>query len=145
MISGGTKINTVPEECTFKVDFRFSNKEELAMVHNIAQKVAETSYIEGTACEAVLLSFRDAMELTDTNLELLDKVNKIFEKVNLPVLSARADGGGSDAAYTTQRGIPTLDSLGVESKNIHSRKEHTLIPSLTEAAKRLAAVACCIE
>lgn len=115
------------------------------MVHNIAHKVTETSDIEGTACEAVLLSFRDAMELTDTYFELLDKANKIFKKVNLPVLSARAYGGGSDTAYTIQHGIHTSDSLAVESKNIHSRKEYTLISSLPEAAKRLAAVACCLN
>ena len=144
LISGGTTINTVPEKCTFKVDFRFSNSEELEMVHSIARKVADTSYIEGSSCELVLTSLRDAMELTDTNLQLLDKVNKIFEKVNLPVLTARSSGGGSDAAYTTQCGIPTLDSLGVGCKSIHSKDEHTLIHTLTESAKRLAAICCLI-
>lgn len=38
IVSGGTKINTVPEKCTFKVDFRFTNSEELEMVHTIAKK-----------------------------------------------------------------------------------------------------------
>lgn len=108
------------------------------------KKVADTTDIEGTTCELVLASQRDAMELTDTNMELLKKVNEIFEKVNLPVLTARAAGGGSDAAYTTQCGIPTLDSLGVESKNIHSKDEHTLIKTLAESAKRLAVICCYI-
>ncbi len=145
IISGGTKINTVPEKCTFKVDFRFSNNEELAKVHNIAKEVADTSYIEGTTCELVLESLRDAMELTDTNLELLENVNKIFKEVNLPTLSPRQTGGGSDAAYTTQCGIPTLDSLGVECANIHTKNEHMPIASLKESAKRLAAICCCIQ
>ncbi len=144
MISGGTKANTVPAECTFKVDFRFSNIEERAMVENIAKRVAEASYIEGTTCELVLESLREAMELTDTNLKLLESANKIFEKVNLPVLSVRESGGGSDASYTTLCGIPTLDSIGVANKNIHSKDEYTLISSLTEAAKRLAAICCYI-
>lgn len=144
LISGGTKVNTVPEKCTFKVDFRFSSSEECAMVHSIAKKVADTSYIEGTKCELILETLRDAMELTDTNLKLLEKVNEIFEKVNLSVLTIRESGGGSDASYTTQRGIPTLDSLGVASKDIHSKNEHTLIPTLTESAKRLAAICCYI-
>ena len=114
------------------------------MVHSIAKKVADTSYIEGTKCELILETLRDAMELTDTNLKLLEKVNEIFEKVNLSVLTIRESGGGSDASYTTQRGIPTLDSLGVASKDIHSKNEHTLIPTLTESAKRLAAICCYI-
>lgn len=140
VISGGTAINTVPEKCTFKVDFRFSSSKEWDMVQSIAKKVAENSYIEGTACELILESSRPAMELTDTNLNLLENVNKIYEKADLPVLSIRASCGGSDAAYTTQCGIPTLDSLGVRSFNIHTKDEHTLISALTEAAKRLAVI-----
>lgn len=140
VISGGTTINTVPEKCTFNVDFRFSNSRECEMVHSIARKVAETSYVEGTSCELVQESLRVAMELTDTNVKLFENVNRIFEKVNLPVLSMRISGGGSDAAYTTQSGIPTIDSLGVKSLKIHTKEEHTIISSLTESAKRLAAI-----
>ncbi len=140
IISGGTKINTVPESCSFMVDFRFSNDSELCEVKRIAQKVAETSYVEGTTCELVLEVLRDAMELTDKNIKLLEKVNEIFEKVNLPVLARTSGAGGSDAAYTTQKGIPTLDSIGVEYGYIHTKNEYAIISSLKEAAKRLAAI-----
>lgn len=144
IISGGTKINTVPEECVLMVDFRFSNSDELLEVQNIAQRVADTSYVEGTTCELVLESMRDAMELVDKNVDLLEKVNEIFEATGLPRLSARATGGGSDAAYTTKCGIPTLDSFGVECGNIHSKDEYALIPSLKVSAKKIAAVCCYI-
>lgn len=140
IISGGTKINTVPESCVLKVDFRFSNDSELSEVKRIAQKVAETSYVEGTTCTLVLDSLRDAMPLTDKNIELLEKVNDIFEKTNLPKLANTFGNGGSDAAYTTKKGIPTLDSVGVEFGNIHSKNEYALISSLKEAAKRIAAI-----
>ncbi len=145
IISGGTKINTVPEECVLMVDFRFSNSDELLEVKRIAQKVADFSWVEGTTCELVVESVRDAMELADKNINLLEKVNEIFELTNLPKLSARSTGGGSDAAYTTQCGIPTLDSLGVECGNIHSKDEYALIPSLKESAKRIAAICCYIK
>ena len=144
IVSGGTAVNTVPEKCVLKVDFRFSNSKELSEVKNIAQRVADTSYVEGTTCELVLKSLRDAMELNDTNIRLLEKVNEIFEATNLPRLSPRSTGGGSDAAYTTQCGIPTLDSLGVECGNIHSKNEYALIPSLKESSKRIAAICCYI-
>jgi glutamate carboxypeptidase len=114
------------------------------MIQSIVQKVADTSYIEGTTCELLLESSRVAMELTDKNIELLEKVNEIFENVNLPTLTRRKSNAGSDASYTTYHGIPTLDSLGVEFRNIHSKNEHTLIPTLAESAKRLAAICCCI-
>ncbi len=140
IVSGGTKINTVPEECTLQVDFRFSNAAELSEVKNIAQRVADTSYIEGTTCKLVLESLRDAMELTDENIRLFEKINDIFETINLPKLSIRSTGGGSDAAYTTQCGIPTLDSMGVECGNIHSKNEYAVLSSLKDAAKRIAAI-----
>ena len=140
IISGGTKINTVPEKCVLQVDFRFSNSDELLEVKNIAQRVADTSYVEGTNCELVLESMRDAMELVDKNINLLEKANEIFELTKFATLSARSTGGGSDAAYTTQSGIPTLDSLGVECGNIHSKDEYAVISSLKESAKRIAAI-----
>ena len=140
IISGGTKINTVPEKCVLQVDFRFSNSAELEKVHKIAKSVAEHSFVEGTKCELVLKSCRDAMELSDKNIKLLERVNDIFEKADLPRLTYRAEGGGSDAAYTTQCGIPTLDSFGLECGNIHSKEEYASIPSLKEAAKRIAAI-----
>lgn len=144
IISGGTVINTVPEKCSVSVDFRFSNAEELEQVKNIAEEIAKTSYIEGTTCELVLESLRDAMELTDINKALLEKINEIFEKNSLPSLTMRATGGGSDAAYTTQAGIPTIDSIGVEYSSIHSKNEYAIISSLTDAAKRIAAICQCI-
>ena len=52
----------------------------------------------------------------------------------------RSKGGGSDAAYTTQCGIPTLDSLGVEGGDIHAKEEFSYISSLKESAKRIAAI-----
>lgn len=140
IVSGGTKINTVPEECIMKVDFRFSNASELSKVKRIAQSVADTSYIKGTTCELVLESQRDAMEITDENVRLLEKANEIFGATNLPKLSGWSSGGGSDAAYTTLCGIPTLDSIGVECGNIHSKNEYAIISSLKDAAKRIAAI-----
>lgn len=144
IISGGTKINTVPEKCSISVDFRFSNAQELQEVKNIAQKVADTSYLPDTTCELVLESLRDAMELTDTNIALFEKANCIFEENNLPRLSMRATGGGSDAAYTTQCGIPTIDSVGVEYGYIHSKDEYAIISTLKDSAKRLASICYCI-
>lgn len=144
LISGGTKVNTVPEKCSFSVDFRFSNAAELAEAKSIAQRVAYTSYIEGTTCELILVIERDAMELVDRNIKLFEKVNEIFENVNLPKLSILSSGGGSDASYTTKCGIPTLDSIGVEYGDIHSKNEYASISSLTESAKRLAAICYCI-
>ena len=81
------------------------------------------------------------MPLTEQNQALFDRMNGIFQQSSLPVLRPRHCLGGSDAAYTTQAGIPTVDSLGVDGGKIHSHQEFAYIESLADCARRLAAMA----
>ena len=71
----------------------------------------------------------------------METLNEVYEKNDLPRLAYRTAAGGSDAAYTTEAGIPTVDDVGVEGFYIHSSRECALLSSLAESAKRLAAVA----
>ena len=81
------------------------------------------------------------MPKTSANEALFEKMNAIYASCGLPVLKPRHCVGGSDAAYTTQAGIPTVDSLGVDGGKIHSPQEFAYIESLVDCAKRLAAMA----
>lgn len=143
VIQGGTVSNTVAAECSFTADIRFANQQQYELAVQAIKEEAAHSYIDGCTCD---LSFghRPAMALEDRNLALLDTINDIYEANNMPRLKARSAPGGSDAAYTTLAGIPTLDDLGVEGFYIHSAKESALIASLAHSAKMLAAVAYCI-
>ncbi len=145
LISGGTAVNTVPGECTFAVDVRFSDDAEMAAADKFIREIAERSYVEGTSCSVTLMSRRDAMELTDTNIALLEKANVIFSRNGLPTLEKRITNGGSDAAYITQCGIPCVDSVGVTGTYIHRPEEQANLDSLTQAAKRIAAICMCID
>ena len=80
------------------------------------------------------------MPLTDTNISLYNRVLEIYESAGLPYLEYGTATGGSDAAYTTIAGIPTLDNLGTEGGAIHSVREYIRLDSLKESAKRIAAV-----
>ena len=84
------------------------------------------------------------MEYVERNVRLFERMNEIFAEVGLSQLVARDEPSGSDAAYTTAHGIPTVDSIGTSGGPIHSRYEYMDIPSLAEAAKRLAAIVACI-
>lgn len=108
------------------------------------QEVAEETRIEGCACQLEKVSDRPAMPLTDTNATLLEKMNGTYKRSGLPVLTSRFCLSGSDAAYTTQAGIPTIDNLGVDGGKIHSVDEWAYLDSLAACAKRLAAVVYCI-
>ena len=141
VIQGGTVPNSVAEVCEFLADIRFVNQEQYQTAVELCQRIAEESTIPGCTCRLEKVSERPAMPLTETNQALFDKMNAIYESCGLPVLKPRHCLGGSDAAYTTQAGIPTVDSLGVDGGKIHSPQEFAYIESLVDCAKRLVATA----
>lgn len=140
VIEGGTVGNTVPEKCSFILDIRFSNDDEEKTAREFAQKVADTSYLEGTKCIVEEVSYRPSMPVTDTNLALFNRANEIFKEVGLTEREQWYSPGGSDAAYITQKGIPCLDNVGVVGDRIHSHEEFVYISSLKYSAKSMAAV-----
>ena len=144
VISGGTKANSVADFCTFTADIRYSTMKDAEKALKICKEVAETVYVPGCSCELEEVSTRPAMELCDKNVELFETMNKIYERVGLPPLVMNKAAGGSDAAYTTLYGIPSIDSIAVSGGGGHSINEYITIKSLSEAAKRVAAVICYI-
>ena len=141
VIEGGTVVNTVPGQCTFKVNVRYANKEQYEWICEYAKTVANTVYVEGCTCELKQSGSRIAMELSERNTDLLDKMNAIFADCGMPALIGEKRKGGSDAAYVTDAGVPCIDSLGVRGSEIHSVREYAYLYSLAESAKRIAAVA----
>ncbi len=85
-------------------------------------------------------SYCPAMEKSEKNFELLNKINEIYKKCDLPTLTARQSLGGSDAAAVTVKGIPCVDSIGVAGDYIHTPNEYAILASLPQAAKRIASV-----
>ena len=57
-------------------------------------------------------------------------------------LSGSSAGGGSDGNFTGFLGLPTLDSIGVRGKGLHTLEEHIYVDSLTERAKLAAGLFC---
>ena len=141
VIQGGTVPNSVAGECVFQADIRFENQKQYLEAVDFCQRIAAESTVPGCVCKLEKVSERPAMPLTAENEALFTRMNEIYETCGLPVLRARHCLGGSDAAYTTQAGIPTVDSLGVDGGNIHSPKEFAYIESLVDCAKRVAAMA----
>lgn len=141
VIEGGTVANSVAERCIFTADIRYANEEQYEKAVCIVQDIADDTNIDGCRCEYEVINHRPAMPITDNNIKLLNKMNEIYKRSDLPILASRSCLSGSDAAYITQAGIPTVDNLGVDGGNIHSISEYARIDSLATSAKRLAAVA----
>ena len=141
MISGGTTQNTVPDKCTFRANFRYLNNEHYDIIEREVERIADTSYVEGSSCKVRRTSFRVNMPLVEKNQALAEKMNEIYAAAGLPVLKLSRGNGGSDSADMTQYGIPAIDSIGTEGAWLHSPKEYAYLASLPRSAKRLATVA----
>ena len=144
IIKGGTVVNTVPGSCSFECNVRYATAEQYKWVYDYAKKVCDTMHVPGCKCELSISSYRTAMEYSERNYELLDKINDILTANGMGALSPQKRKGGSDAADTTEYGLPTIDSIGVEGENIHSTDEFAYLASLPQAAIRIALIACYI-
>lgn len=140
VIEGGTTPNTVPGSCKFKLDVRFATNKEYEDAKEIVQRVADTNYIDGCITKVSQISMRVAMELNEKNIELLNKINKIFIANGLSKLEIGERAGGSDASFVSYYGIPCIDSVGIAGERAHSVEEYALVSSLAESAKRLASI-----
>lgn len=141
VIGGGTVANTVAESCSFEADIRFSNSEEEREARRRVKEVAQKTWLAGCTCEVKEVSYRPAMEYSEKNYALLDKMNEIYTQVGLPTLKPVIRNGGSDTAFTTQAGIPCVDSIGVAGDGIHSSNEKAELKSLILSAQYLASAA----
>ena len=139
-IEGGTTTNTVPETCKISIDVRFNDEKQMNEADNYIRNIVNTSYVPGTNASLKLISTRIAMEHKEENTILLNKINDVFSMSGLSLLSERKAAGGSDAAYTSNANIPTIDSIGVSGGYIHSKDEYANISSLADNAKRVAAI-----
>lgn len=141
IIHGGTKHNIVPGKCEFKANVRFANKQQLEEFTAFAEDLCKDIKVPGCTCRVVLPRVRPAMERCDRNVSLAERLNEIWQDCGLDPYPLVTSIGGSDAANVSDRGIPTVDSLGTFGGKIHSVYEFGTISSLAEQAKRLALAA----
>ncbi|MFP7674645.1 M20/M25/M40 family metallo-hydrolase [Marivita sp. S0852] len=57
-------------------------------------------------------------------------------------ITGSSAGGGSDGNFTGFLGLPTLDSIGVRGRDLHTLNEHIFVDSLVERAKLAAGLYC---
>lgn len=77
-------------------------------------------------------------------MAMLSLAQEIAGEIGFEMTGSSA-GGGSDGNFTGYLGLPTLDSIGVRGKGLHTLNEHIEIDSLTERARLAAALYCRLE
>lgn len=140
VIGGGTVANAIPEKAWCVVDVRFKKEEDVKRIEDALDKIAKHVYVEGTKTTWKRTVMSAAMERLASSEKLFGQAEKIAEKYGLPPMKAIAVGGGSDSAYLTKAGVPTLCAMGVKGQFNHTVREWAEKSSLTERAKLLTAI-----
>lgn len=137
VIGGGTVANAVPEHAWCIVDVRFRTMAGLERVQKGFEKIAAKTYIDHTTTKYERTVLVNAMERLPASEELFARANEEAQKAGLPVMKPIACGGGSDSAYLTMEGIPTLCAMGVKGEFNHTVREWAQESSLVEREKLL--------
>lgn len=138
VINGGTVHNIVPDECKFLANVRFAKMSELDEFRKYVEELCNDIKVPGCTCTAVLPRVRPAMEWSDKNLTLANKMNDIWREAGLGELTPCESLGGTDAAFASCAGIPSVDALGVLGGSVHTINEFGIISSLAPQALRIA-------
>ena len=138
VIKGGDKFNVVPENCSFLIDVRVMSDEDVAFARRSLEEIASHSFVEGSSSVLTESLFRHPMKQTSANRQLAEKISGIYESVGGERLEPSVSGGGSDAAYTVEAGVPTVCAFGVAGEFCHTDREYALLDTLSLRAKTLA-------
>ncbi len=141
IIEGGKVFNIIPDRCSISVDIRAKTVGEMERAMKTVEQIAQTSYISGTSCDAVLLSARSPMEKRTETEELLKKLLCVCEKYHLGTLTPLDSGGASDSCYTQAAGITSICGMGASGGFQHTTKEYLNKASIPLRAKILAGFA----
>ena len=141
IIEGGKVFNIIPDRCSISVDIRAKTVGEMERAMKTVEQIAQTSYISGTSCDAVLLSARSPMEKRTETEELLKKLLCVCEKYHLGTLTPLESGGASDSCYTQAAGITSICGMGASGGFQHTTKEYLNKASIPLRAKILAGFA----
>jgi len=146
LINGGKSYNAVPGECVLKGDSRYLDPDVLPEIKKNLQTIADTNYVEGTHTE--LVTFRmvfEAMKRTADVGRLHALWTRVSEEEGFGASAEKLVGGGSDAPYAVQQGVPTICAVGVKGAHNHSPEEFAVVETLFERAKLAAAVVLRLE
>lgn len=140
-ISGGQSKNTVPDEASLALDFRFVRLAdgEATMASLRAAAAEAAASVPGTALVTAGGPARLPLERTDANVALYREYAAHARTAGLGDGEAPLLGGGSDASTTAAMGIPSIDGLGPRGSGFHTRDELIEMATLVPKAEAMAA------
>ncbi len=139
LIEGGESVNTIAPSAAAHVDIRISQMDQASMLDRQVREICATADVPGTSIVLEGGINRPPMVKNEQTIGLLDTIGKIGAELGIKITDI-ATGGGSDASFTSAKGVPTVDGLGPVGGNAHSENEYLEIPTFVERTNLLAEV-----
>lgn len=140
MITGGTSVNAVPEECEIQIDIRYTERPRLDKLISDVKEICQKPVIDGTSTELTISSISDVMETSGEILGLFEHLKTTAEIIGYPgTLHPIKVGGWSDASLAASLGVPVVCGVGSRGEFNHSSREYAIADSLVPRAKLAAA------
>ena len=129
VVSGGNKVNIIPNKACASVDIRIARLEEKQRVEEFFRCLAEKTIIPGAVVRVDGHIDRPPMETSPASLALIDRIKSQARLLGVDV-SAIATGGCSDGNFTAALGTPTVDGMGIVGANSHRQDEYVELSSI---------------
>ncbi|MGF1993341.1 M20 family metallopeptidase [Enterococcus casseliflavus] len=139
MVNGGIGENTIPEECEIRIAYRFPTMKIKNEIVSAVDRIAKTSFIDGTTAKINLEMGMDCMETTPEVMALFEHFKQAALDSGYGSIHPFSVGGISDSAIAVVNGVPTLCGLGCKGKNNHTLNEYAEVESLFSRTKLAAA------
>jgi glutamate carboxypeptidase len=145
VMRGGEKRNTVPGCADAYVDLRYPTAEEGLFLAGAIEQIGASTVIAnpefpGLPTTEVWTSLHRPVKPANPQVDaLIAEAMGLSLLIGQPIAGTRYSGGGTDGSIAQAVGLPTIDSVGLDSHGIHSSRERTTVASLL-ARTQLAAV-----
>lgn len=135
VIEGGTVANAAPDHCRIDCDFRYVSHDDLPRLRQMVEAIAAENFVPDVTTKMYDTPGFAEMERIPATMKLLETAQEVARENGWPIPGPKLCGGGSDAAYTVQAGVPTLCSIGVEGARNHTVEEWADVESLFARTK----------
>ena len=134
VVSGGSRINIVPDRATLEVDTRLPDTVSAEETHRSVEAIVEREDVPGSSATYEIVSDRPPLMPQDGVPGLLRRFATAGKALGIEVRDS-ATGGGSDGCFISPYGVPTVDALGPVGGGYHTRDEFIREETLLERAQ----------
>ena len=139
VIKGGNTVNTIAPSAVAYVDLRISKMEQAEWLEKKIREICAVPDVKGTTIKLTGGIERPPMVKNEQTIELLNVIKSVGKELGIEIKDMKT-GGGSDASFTSAKGVATIDGLGPIGGNAHSEEEYLEVDSLVERTNLLAHV-----